>query len=80
MCFLLRHPDNESQLVLLYAKGSGLTDQRVSVQELGSSRPLQECSVPRPVLDVLAPVDVNGTSFVAFLCETEVLLYKWDRI
>ena len=49
------------------------------MQEVGSDQPLQECPVPRPVLDVAAPARINGETFAAFLCEAEVLLYKWNK-
>ena len=74
-----RHPDNENQLVLLYGKGTGQIDQRVAAQEVGSEKPLQECPVPKPVLDIASPVVINRDNFAVFLCEAEILLYKWTR-
>lgn len=77
---IFKKPDSggvgEGAAVVVFGKGSALSDQKFSLQEVGSDRLLQEAPVPKPILDVCS-FSVNNHHLVAFLCETEVLLYRW---
>ena len=40
------------QVLLVYGRGTGVTDTRLVVKEVGSERTLQEVVVGKPVLDI----------------------------
>ena len=73
--------DANGRLLAAYGRGSGLSDQRVSVLEVGSDRTVADVAVARPVVDMwqCRGAAADGASLVAMLCESEVLLYKWHR-
>lgn len=66
-----------TQVCIAFGRGSCSSDHRVLIQEAGSERVVQEIPTNKPVVDI-CPMDVNGSHYLAFLCETEVLLYKWS--
>ena len=63
--------------MLVFSRGSGQTDQRVVVQEVGSERVVQELPVGRPVVDICQAV-INRERFLAVLGETDLTMYKWQ--
>jgi len=65
------------QVFLVFGRGSGQTDHRVVVQEVGSERVVQELNIGRPVLDV-CQATINGDRHLAVLGETELTMYKWQ--
>ena len=73
------HPGGEGRVLAMFSRGSGLSDQKVVVQEIGAEKVLQEFVVPRPILDMV-PIRFNDKRIMAFLSETDVLLYQWTRI
>jgi len=65
------------QALLVFGRGTGQTDHRVIVQEVGSERVVQELNIGRPVLD-LCQATINGDRHLAVLGETELTMYKWQ--
>jgi len=67
----------EGTVMLVYSRGTGMGDQKVIVQEVGSGRIQQELSVGKPVLDI-KQATINQQNYLAILGETELMMYKWD--
>jgi hypothetical protein len=61
----------------VYGRGTGSSDHKVTVREVGTERIHQEVNVGRPVLDVQSAV-INGATYLAVLGETELTMYKWE--
>ena len=67
----------EGQVLLVYGRGSGVTDTRLVVKEVGTERTMQEVNIGKPVLDIQA-AEINGSRYLAALGETELTMYKWE--
>jgi len=70
-------PGKSGETLLVFGRGTGQTDHRVIVQEVGSQRVVQEINIGRPVLD-LCQANINGERRLAVLGETELTMYKWQ--
>ena len=68
--------DNKT-MVIAYGRGSGLSDHKVIVQEVGTDRYLQEIAVAKPITDICYAI-LNQNHYVVVLCETEIAVYKWS--
>ncbi len=66
----------DHQMTVLFGRGSGKTDHKLIVQEVGSDRVLQEVPIPKPILDICT-LTLNSDHIVCALTEHELLLYKW---
>lgn len=69
-------PGSEGQMLVLYGRGSGKSDQKLIVQEVGSERVIQEVNVAKPLLDLCA-LQLNCDHIVCALTENELYIYKW---
>ena len=67
----------EGQVLLVYGRGSGVTDTKLVVKEVGTERTMQEVNIGKPVLDIQA-AEINGSRYLAALGETELTMYKWE--
>jgi len=67
----------EGTVMLVFTRGTGMGDQKVIVQEVGSGRIQQELSVGKPVLDI-KQATINQQNYLAVLGETELMMYKWE--
>jgi len=67
----------EGQALLVFGRGSGVTDTKLVVREVGTERTLQEVNVGKPVIDIQA-AEINGVKYLAALGETELTMYKWE--
>jgi len=67
----------EGTVMLVYSRGTGMGDQKIIVQEVGTGRIQQEVSVGKPVLDI-KQATINQQNYLAILGETELMMYKWD--
>lgn len=67
----------DGQVLLVYGRGTGVTDTKIVVKEVGSERTLQELVVGKPVLDIQA-AHINGERYLAAVGETELIMYKWE--
>jgi len=68
--------DQTETVMLVFSRGTGLGDQKVIVQEVGTGRIQQELSVGKPVLDI-KQANINQQNYLAILGETELIMYKW---
>ena len=64
-------------MVVAFGRGSGQSDHKVVIQEVGTDKYLQEIPVAKPILDICS-VMLNQNYYVVVLCETEVAVYKWS--
>ena len=64
-------------MVVAFGRGSGQSDHKVVIQEVGTDKYLQEIPVAKPILDICS-VTLNQNYYVVVLCETEVAVYKWS--
>jgi len=67
----------EGQVLLVYGRGSGVTDTKLVVKEVGTERTLQEVLIGKPVLDIQS-AEINGSRYLAALGETDLTMYKWE--
>ena len=67
----------DGQVLLVYGRGSGVTDTKLVVKEVGTERTMQEVNIGKPVLDIQA-AEINGSRYLAALGETELTMYKWE--
>eukprot|EP00092_Neocalanus_flemingeri_P015682 GFUD01016976.1.p1 GENE.GFUD01016976.1~~GFUD01016976.1.p1 ORF type:complete len:694 (+),score=255.48 GFUD01016976.1:36-2117(+) len=67
----------EGMVLLVFSRGTGLGDQKVIVQEVGTGRIQQELPVGKPVLDI-KQATINQQNFLAILGDTELVMYKWE--
>jgi len=68
--------DEAETVMLVFSRGTGMGDQKVIVQEVGTGRIQQELSVGKPVLDI-KQATINQQNYLAILGETELMMYKW---
>jgi len=68
--------DQAETVMLVFSRGTGMGDQKVIVQEVGTGRIQQELSVGKPVLDI-KQATINQQNYLAILGETELIMYKW---
>ena len=54
------------QVLLVYGRGSGLTDTKLVVREVGTERVVQEVLVGKPVLDIQVMVPFSDILLVTF--------------
>jgi len=76
---LLPSPTGQGQVYLAFSKGSGQTDHKVIIQEVGSERILQELRVDKPIIDI-KPITINDDKYLALLGETDLIMYKWNAV
>lgn len=70
----------ETKTLLAYDRGCGQSDHKVVIYDVGKTeKAIQEMCVNRPVLDIV-PYQINGEHHLAFLCEADVLIYKWINV
>jgi len=69
--------DQAETVMLVFSRGTGMGDQKVIVQEVGTGRIQQELSVGKPVLDI-KQATINQQNYLAILGETELMMYKWS--
>jgi len=76
--FIFSKPGTEGKtMVIAYGRGSGQTDHKVIIQEVGTDKYLQEIPVAKPILDICYAV-LNQNHYVVVLCDTEIATYKWS--
>ena len=76
--FIFSKPGTEGKtMVIAYGRGSGQTDHKVIIQEVGTDKYLQEIPVAKPILDICYAV-LNQNHYVVVLCDTEIATYRWS--
>ena len=63
-------------MVIAYGRGSGQSDHKIIIQEVGTDKYLQEIPVTKPILDICYVV-LNQNHYLVVLCDTEIAAYKW---
>lgn len=74
---LCQKPDgDDGQLIVLHGRGSGHSDHKLMVQEVGNDRVMQEVNISKPILDICS-LKLNSDNIVCVLTENELHLYQW---